>query len=247
MAKNKAETPPPPDLKPSDLGEIHRLAAGDDDDDTQDDDWEPAKELVVLDSAKIKKEKKEKPPKEVKTQRPRQPIEIRSGKIHKLIFCHFTYDQNFPNFVSNEVLCKSGIPIHEDMRPTFDRLLPHLALIFQEIDDEQFLATQPFNDGTPPTQPPIALLALLSEFSISAFRLEEYDEEEAIVLMGERTLEAGPAKLETPPIFFTGANYKRAKELRVATDAVIFEILEYLHGRKRAPEAQLDLFTEANN
>lgn len=244
MAKNKAETPAPPDLKKSDLGEIHRLAAGGDE--TEDVDWEPgqATELIPLDK---RKPKKEKPPKEVKTQRPRQPVEIRSGKIHKTIFCHFTYDQNFPNFVSNEVLMKSGVPIHEDMKPAFDRFVPHLALIFQEIDDEQFLATQPFSDGTPPTQPPIALLALLGDFTISAFRLEEYDEEEAIVLMGERTLEAGPAKLETPPIFFTGANYKRAKELRIITDGVIFEILEYLHGRKRAPETQLDLFTQANN
>lgn len=239
MAKIKT-IPLPPDLKDSEVGEIHRLAAAGDNE-TTDSDWDPGSESSPLDEKKNKKEKKKSP--EPKTQRPRQPIEIRAGKIHKEIFCHFTYDQNFTNFVSNDMTCKSGIPIHEDMRPAFNRLIPHLAAIFEEIDGDQFLTATQWD----PEDKPLDLAALIASFSIIGFRLEEYDEEETIVLIGERLLECGPAKLETPPILFSNSVYAHIQELRIDIDAVIYEILEYLHGRKRAPEAQLDMFTQANN
>ena len=236
------EGSPAPDLDKADIGSLHRLAAGGDeggdDDEEGDQDWDPNMGDGLPTDAPEKDKKKPgrpaKPKEPPKEKKPRKIIEVRAGSLKKEIFCHYTYDHNLGPAMSNEVSIKSEVPVDDDLRIAFKQLVPHLAIIFQRMTLEEINGIDA-NDQKDP-----AMLKLLT-FSVDGFYLDKYDDEEGVVLIGTEKLPTGLANLITPPIRFVGSRYEHAGSLRVVLDQVIYEIEEYLHGRKRADDKQLNL------
>lgn len=234
MAKNKKFTPP--DLTMDDVNENGRLAeaGGPDLDgdgtDIQDDDQDETP----------KKKKAGRPPKkkELEAAAPRttKPIEIRAGALKDDIYCHFSYDHNLAPSVQNKIGIKSEVLIHPDMTEAFARLNPHLALIFRGIREEDLDMDDLPKDERDP------IFIKLKEYTVNGFKLIEYGDEESVVLIGSEELPTGPAHLETPQIYFTNSKYSEAGRLRLDLNALIFEIEEYLHGRKKADDLQGSLF-----
>lgn len=150
------------------------------------------------------------------------------------MFCHFDYDHNLGMGISNEIGVKSEIPIHEDMRIAFRQLVPHLAMIFGTLTIDQI------NGIVPGDEHDLTLLAL-RKFEIAGFTLDNYDESLGIILFGSEELPTGTAQLQTPMIRFYQSKYEHAETLRAALDTCIFEVEEYLHGRKRGDSQQMTL------
>lgn len=205
-----------------------------------DDDWNPDKQTDAPAGEPAEKKKPGRPKKEKPEVKPRQtkPIEIRTGALVNTLFCTFIYDHNLAPTISNKIKVESEIPVHDDLRSAFKQLAPHLAVIFgaMELDDLNKIQVdrQPGEEADP-------VLVNLNRFEVSEFKLEKYVEEETVILIGTEELPTGFAKLVTPPIRFVNSKYAHARELREAIDIVIFEIEEYLHGRKRAQDPQLEL------
>lgn len=226
--------PPPPDLKPHELGELNRAAAdgdeggGNDDEDDDDQDWQPSEAPATEVKNKPGRPKKEKEPAKP---RDTKPIEIRAAAIKKDMFCHFTYDHNLGLGISNEINVKSEVPVHDDLRNAFRQLVPHLAMIFGALTLDEINAMKPGDDKD-------HTLLALRKFQIEGFTLDNYDESEGVSLYGSEELPTGTASLETPMIRFFEKRYIHSGALRGALDGCIFEVEEYLHGRKRGDQAQ---------
>ncbi len=221
-----------------DVNENARLAeaGGSDNSGNSDDD---DIDLIDEDEPKIKRGRG-RPPKskelEAAAPRMRKPIEIRSGLLKDKIFCTFTYDHNLSPTATNACKIASEVPIHPDMAEAYKAFIPHLAIIFQGIRQEDLdLEHLPQDEHDP-------IFIKLSTYDVTAFKLVEYDDAEAIILIGSESLPTGEARLETPPITFSSSRYSLAGELRIVTDAIIFETEEYLHGRKKADDVQGSLF-----
>lgn len=222
---------PAPELDKADLGALHRLAAAGDE--GGDDDWEPgSNEPAPEEKKKPGRPKKDKEP--PKPRGPRKVLEIRAGSIKKDIFCHFAYDHNLAPTITNEIEVKSEIPVHDDMRIAFKQLAPHLAMIFGGLTLEEV------NDIDMEDQEDENLIRL-RKFEVSSFYLDKYDELEAVILIGTEELPTGIAFLTTPAIQFVNSKYEHAAALRASIDDALFEIEEYLHGRKRADDKQLKM------
>jgi len=219
----------PPELSMDDVHENARLAdIGGADNSGNSDDDEPKE-----------KRKRGRPPgkkePEAAAPRMRKPVEIRAGALKDKIFCSFAYDHNLSPTATNEVRIKSEVPVHPDMVEAFKKFIPHMAIIFQGIRQEDL-------DGDLPQDEHDPIFIKLASYDVTAFKLEEYDDAEAIILIGSESLPTGEARLETPPIKFANSKYSNAGELRIVTDDVLFEIEEYLNGRKKAEDIQTSLF-----
>lgn len=257
MAKNKPVKDfdiysEPPNLKPHELGELSRKAAAGDEGGANEfdgnfgvpmdpltvplteanQDWQPGNDEKPEEKKKPGRPKKEKTP--PKPPRQTKPIEIRAAAIKKDIFCHFTYDHNLGLGITNEIGVKSEVPIHDDLHVVFRQLVPHLAMIFGALTIDQINSIQPGIEDDP-------TLLILRKFQIEGFSLDNYDESEGIVLYGSEELPTGTASLETPMIRFFQSRYEHSDALRTALDACIVEVEEYLHGRKRGDQDQLQL------
>ena len=226
--------PPPPDLKSHELGELHRKATSGDEGggNGEGDDWEPDSEPTT--DGEKKKPGRPKKLKETKPPRETKPIEIRAASIVKDMFCHFKYDHNLGLGITNDMGNKSGVPIHDDMRVAFKQLVPHLAMIFGALTIEEVNSIKPGDENDP-------TLLILHKFQVTGFVLDEYDESEGVTLIGSEELPSGLAGLDTPIIRFMEARYDHGDALRSAIDLCIFEVEEYLHGRKRGDQTQTSL------
>lgn len=182
------------------------------------------------------KKKKGRPKREAPPPRERKPIEIRSGLL-KGIFCHFDYDHSLAPNVTNGMFCESEVPAHMDLINAFKKFEPHLAIIFGAINKDYHLGAAA--NGLDLERDPIALE--LTNWKVHKFELVKYGDEEGIIFSGTLELATGIAQMKTPLITFLNSKYDLGGELRKVADQVIFEIEEYLHGRKKMAETQIKM------
>lgn len=162
-------------------------------------------------------------------------IKITAASLVSL-FCHFKYLHEVQENTSDEVSIKRKVPIHEDLRNSFKALNPHLAAICEEVAHEQITDIEniPEIDETEGAEnDPIA--EKLSKFFVTGFQIEGSGENEGVVLTGSKTLSTGDeVALKTPRIKWEDTKYHFIQELRIAVDAAISEVEQYMGG-KQAP------------
>ncbi|MFL5809212.1 MAG: hypothetical protein ACJ749_06790 [Flavisolibacter sp.] len=170
----------------------------------------------------------------VAEEKKRKAIEIRGAKI-KSIFCDYSYDHTVAPNTTNSVSVKSEIPAHEDLFNCFRKLVPHLAVICDEISAED-LRDITFIPSIDPVTEKIAL------FSVSSFKLDDYDAKEGVTITGEKRLKIGDyVSLVTPKIRWDNDKYPFVEELRIAVTELLFEVEEYMKGNKMADNPQQEL------
>lgn len=190
----------------------------------------PDEPVIEKEKKKRGRQKKEPPP-----PREKKVIEVRGGKL-KDIFCHYEYDHNLSPTVTNGNSVESEVPCHPDLIAAFKKFEPHLAIIFGDINQDYHEGADANKLGE---RDPIRLA--LQNWKVTKFKLVEYGDEEGIIISGSIDMVTGNAPLNTPIITFLNSKYDLADELRVVTNEVIFEIEEYLHGRKKAADNQLKM------
>jgi hypothetical protein len=168
----------------------------------------------------------------------RKPIEIRGATI-KSIFCNYSYDHTVAPNTTNAVSVKSEIPAHEDLFKAFKKLVPHLAVICDEVIAEDISDITMISE-TDPVSEKIAL------FNVSSFKLDDYDAKEGVSITGEKRLKIGDSVgLVTPKIRWDNDRYPFVEELRVAVSELLFEVEEYMKGKQAEnPQAELPFANE---
>lgn len=149
--------------------------------------------------------------------------------------CNYGYSQKYEGGYSDTINVKRDALIHADLVDAFDAFNPHLAVICEEIGDNEIMEIE-----TGQAKTKVATNKLLS-FTVDAVKLRGSFEEGSIVLVGTKALSTGESvKLETPKIEW-GDNYAFLPELSVAAQDLVHEVSAY-HNGKIAPDPQGDLF-----
>ena len=165
-------------------------------------------------------------------------IEIESAKIKDNIFCEYSYSEiveNPKDNRNNSVTVSSDAPIHSDLTNSFRQLIPHMAIICEEVPNHDS-DIQIIDDIEADTD------GKFTRFAVTHFSISSSGENQGVVIMGLKKLSNGEQiTLKTPKVKFFESNYSYAQELYAAVQKCKEEVKEY-HFGKRAPNPQMELF-----
>lgn len=119
---------------------------------------------------------------------------------------------------------KHSRPAHNDLKNAFQALAPHLAIRTGCIKAKQ-----------------IGNEELIEEFTVTGviFKGDQY-----FRIIGTRKVEDGNVTLTTPKTYYEGENvYQLIEDVSAKLQTLKTEAMLYLTEGKRAPEAQLDMFS----
>lgn len=166
-------------------------------------------------------------------------IDIKKAKLSGRLFLEATYKvRDLVEKTSKEITEKNDTPVHEDLVKTFQQLHKHLPIMCDyvkatKIKPEMFGEAEYTHDW-------------VLDFEVTGFTIGGSDENEGVVLIGNKSLKSGKqVNLITPFIKFSDSEeYKYCHELSSDIYACVYEVKEYLFNKKRAPKAQLSLELE---
>lgn len=174
------------------------------------------------------------------------PVRITAATI-KDGFCTYYYDLKVNETVTDKLKRNSGLLVHIDLLNAFKKLNPHLAVICEEInafditDIEKIVSSddEEAYDKLPDDEKKIS--DIMSQYSVTGFTIDSTGENEGVSLVGTKKLSTGePLKLDAPKKKYNG-NYHFINEFRVAVDACVFEVSEYMNGKGAPIMVQTDM------
>lgn len=165
-------------------------------------------------------------------------ITIKKASIKNSLFLAYEYDQSVNN-TKNIIKTSSDAPIHDDLRNAFSSLVPHFALICEEIEEKTAQKAIENPDEVLEEENP------LLKYKVSGFSIGGTGDGEGVTISGSKRLENGSiVNFNTPFLKFEEAKeYQFMEELVNAIDNLKSEVYEYLEG-KQAPSKQLGMFEE---
>lgn len=165
-------------------------------------------------------------------------IEIVSGNFKGLFSLGYSYIQTTEGDSPKRdvVNTSSDGAVHQDLVDAFNNLIPHFALISEQVSekDAKKLIKNGFDaeDDHP----------LKQQYQVNQFKVVGNGETEGVEISGSRLLERGSTiKWTTPKVKWDDKHYKYCHELSEAIETLKVEINEYING-KHAPSDQGDLF-----
>jgi hypothetical protein len=161
-------------------------------------------------------------------------VKIKKAKIKDALFLEVEYSEELPGHSRKDTTLKCTIPIHEDLKSSFDKLHKHLAILCDDfsakpktIDDWDF-------DNK-------------ANYSVRGFSIGGNDENEGVTISGSKEAKHGLVNLNSPFQKWEGSEYKYIDDLSENIEACIYEVEQYLFNGKRAPEKQTSIdFPEGN-
>lgn len=162
-------------------------------------------------------------------------ITITSGTLKGSHSLDYSYDHQTEN-VNNKVTNSCDAAIHNDLKEAFQNLIPHLALICEELPESKVksIIKNGFQDMDEEND-------IRIKFHVQSFKIKGKDDSESIIISGTKLLKIGKSvKLISPSIRWD-EDYKYIDELSEAIEQCKIEVNEYLNG-KIAPENQIDMF-----
>lgn len=167
-------------------------------------------------------------------------VTIKSAKIKNKLFCDYAYEEETEHG-SQSVSVSSVAPIHDDFHRRFRQLVPHLALMCEEVDDSDDLAQA--MDKMESLSELSRLSEKLRKYKVTAFKITGTGDTEGIVITGQKKLATGKVvNLNTPNLKWED-EYEYASELRITVQELRDEVIEYMDG-KQAPDVQGRLFED---
>ncbi len=157
-------------------------------------------------------------------------IEIKKAKIKNGIFLAYEYVQKADD-IENKITTSSDAPIHEDLRGAFGRLVPHFALMTEEVNEFDV-------DGVIRQDEEAECLA---KFEVTGVTIAGTGDSEGVVISGYKTLESGKVVNFNTPFQKFEDEYQYSEELYNAVAMVRTEVYEYMEG-KQAPRKEVGSF-----
>ena len=156
-------------------------------------------------------------------------VKIKKAKIKDLLFLDVEFTEDMPGFSKKDTKLTCTVPIHADLIKSFENLNRHLAYLCDEIKAPKL---KDFETAETPT------------FTARGFSIGGSDENEGVTISGSKDGLFGLVNLNTPFTKFEGVEYPFTSHLMADIEAAIYEVEQYLFFGKKAPDAQLSLFTE---
>lgn len=158
-------------------------------------------------------------------------VKIKKAKIKDDLFLEVEYVETLPHHSKKDTKLSCTVPIHDDLKASFERLHKHLAIICDEVktptkgkyDQEDYPG-----------------------FSVRGFSIGGNDENEGITISGSKEGQYGTVNLNTPFTKFDTSDYPFASQLGEDVQLALNEIDLYLFEGKKAPERQLEMDFDAD-
>ena len=152
-------------------------------------------------------------------------IEIKKAKIKNGIFLAYEFVEKTESY-ENKISTSSDAPIHEDLRSAFATLVPHFALLTEEVTKSEVHAAIQNGHET----------ECLEKFTVSGFTFGGNGDTEGVVISGYKSLESGKVvNFNTPFQVFEDDDYDYSEELVKSVVHLKNEVFEYMEG-KQAPK-----------
>lgn len=153
-------------------------------------------------------------------------IRIKKAKIKDSLFLEAEWTEELPGHSKNDTKLSSTIPIHDDLKESFDNLHAHLAILCDEVN---FPKKANFDDLE------------FADFTARSFSIGGNGENEGVTISGYKKGTYGIVNLNTPFTKYEDSEYPFLSELGEHIQKCIYEVEQYLFHGKRAPEKQLEL------
>ena len=165
-------------------------------------------------------------------------IEIVSGNFKGLFSLGYSFIQEIDGDSPRRdvINANSDGAVHQDLVDAFNNLIPHYALISEQITEKE--AKKLIQNGFDPEEDH----PMKQKYHVNMFKIVGSGETEGVEISGTRLLERGTSiKWTTPKVKWDDKHYKYSHELSEAIETLKVEINEYING-KHAPSDQGDLF-----
>lgn len=170
-------------------------------------------------------------------------ITIKKAAIRGSLFLNYEFEQTDTD-VKNLIKTNSDAPIHDDLRWKFKQMIPHFALICEQITDEDLIKKIIENPSHYLADRDSSIDQTLFDYRVTEFQIIEKDGEEKIKLFGFRQLKSfAEISFSTPSISLSDSEYPFITELNDLIEETKKEILAYMQG-KTAPKAQMEMFSD---
>ena len=153
-------------------------------------------------------------------------VKIKKAKIKDDLFLEVEYTENLEGHTKKDTKLSCTVPVHEDLKASFEKLHKHLAILCDEV--------------TEPKKKEFAT-AFFPDFSSRGFSIGGNDENEGVTISGSKSGKYGTVNLNTPFKKYEDAEYPFISQLGEDIAAAVYEVEQYLFDGKRAPEQQLSL------
>lgn len=165
-------------------------------------------------------------------------IKITKAEIKNRIFLKYWFIKSF-GFKTNKNNTDSDAPIHPDLQQAFNNLIPHLALITEQVKKPDVVNVIDLKEDTPEE--------LEKRFSIKSFEVSGSIDDESIKISGHRILKNGKrVAIETPITkrpTKDGDGYEFFDELVEKIEILKEEVFQYMEG-KQAESNQTNMFDQ---
>lgn len=163
-------------------------------------------------------------------------IEIKKAKIKSKIFLAYEYKQTIEG-TQNDISTSSNAPIHPDLQEKFNALIPHFALLTEQIGE--FIMEKVVRENNESEKE-----ELVERFNVTGITISDSNGEEGVVLTGQKILKNGKVvNFNTPftKYYDDMESYEYGEELQKTVADLKEEVLEYMNG-KQAESNQLEMF-----
>jgi hypothetical protein len=153
-------------------------------------------------------------------------VKIRKAKIKDELFLEVEYTEDLPGHSKKDTKLSCTIPIHQDLKDSFNKLHVHLAILCDEVKE--------------PKKKDLAA-TVFETFDVRGFSIGGSDENEGVTISGFKDGKYGIVNLNTPFTKYEDSEYPFVSDLASDIESCLYEVEEYLFNGKRAPEKQLEL------
>lgn len=167
-------------------------------------------------------------------------IIIKKAAIRNSIFLYAEYDVRDLEVNSGN---KSNFdaPIHEDLREAFRNLIPHLAFLCDQVENEELVREAIKNPENYLKDRESSVTEEFFKYYVNELTID--NKKNIVVISGNRLLTDGDVlQLNAPPIFFQSSKYIFIEELKENIELIKKEVVAYLEG-KHAEKSQLEMFS----
>lgn len=153
-------------------------------------------------------------------------VHIKKAKVKDDLFLEGEINEDLPQHSKKNSKFMCTVPVHDDLKTSFSKLTPHLALLCDEIAAPKKKDFSSFE---------------VESFFATGFSIGGSDDNEGVTISGYKEGKYGRVNLVTPFTKYEEGEYPFKNELSAVVSECINEVEEYLYNGKRAPERQLGI------
>ena len=153
-------------------------------------------------------------------------VKIKKAKIKDDLFLEVEFTEQLPGHSKKDTKMTSTVPVHDDLRASFQKLHKHLVVLCDEADTPNKKAFK---------------TALFEGFNVKGFSIGGSDEHEGVTISGNKEGTYGTVNLNSPFTKYEDSEYPFLSDLAEDIEAALYEVDQYLFHEKRAPEKQISM------